>query len=84
MLEVKEIASGYVNRFPSDDDSLVQIVDLVCLEKKCCQFLQVKITVEAGKGDAWLELTGAEGTKQFPQLCLIEIGWMSQNLYYTF
>ncbi len=65
MLEVKEIEDGYVYRFPSDDDSLVQIVNLVRLERKCCQFLQFRITVEAGEGDAWLELTGAEGTKQF-------------------
>ena len=65
MLEVKEIADGYVYRFPSDDESLAQIINLVRLERKCCQFLQFRITVEAGEGDAWLELTGAEGTKQF-------------------
>ena len=65
MLEVKEIADGYVYRFPSDDDSLAQIVNLVRLERKCCQFLQFRITIEAGEGDAWLELTGTEGTKQF-------------------
>jgi hypothetical protein len=69
MLEAKEIADGYVYRFLSDDDSLAQIVNLVVnlvrLERKCCQFLQFRITVEAGEGDAWLELTGAEGTKQF-------------------
>lgn len=65
MLEVREIEDGYIYRFPSDDDSLAQIIDLVCLERKCCQFLQFRVTVEAGEGDAKLELTGPEGTKQF-------------------
>ncbi len=65
MLEVKEIADGYIYRFPSDDDSLAQIINLVRLERKCCRFLQFRITVEAGEGDTWLELTGAQGTKEF-------------------
>ena len=65
MLEVKEIADGYNYRFPSDDDSLAQIINLVRLERKCCPFLQFRITVESGNGDIWLELTGAQGTKDF-------------------
>jgi len=65
MLEVKEIEDGYIYRFPSDDDSLAQIFELVRMERKCCQFLQFRITVESGGGDTWLELTGAEGTKEF-------------------
>ena len=65
MLEVKEIENGYIYRFTSDDDSLSQIINLVRLERRCCPFLQFRITVESGGGDAWLELTGAEGTKEF-------------------
>lgn len=64
-LEVREIENGYAYRFPSDDDSLMEITSLVSLERKCCPFLQFRITVEAGSGDLWLELSGAEGTKEF-------------------
>ncbi len=65
VLEVKEIENGYTYRFPSNDDSFTEITNLVRLERKCCPFLQFRITVESGNGDIWLELTGAQGTKDF-------------------
>jgi len=66
ILDMKEIENGYTYRFPSDDDSLTEIANLVNLERKCCPFLQFRITVESGNGDIWPELTGAQGIKDFP------------------
>ncbi len=65
ILEVREIENGYTYRFPSDDDSLTEVTNLVRLERKCCPFLQFRIIIESGNSNIWLELTGAQGTKDF-------------------
>jgi hypothetical protein len=38
---------------------------MINLERKCCPFLDFKITLKAGSADLWLELTGAKGAKEF-------------------
>jgi len=64
-LEVKEIASGFAYRFPSDDSLLGDLFTLIQLEHQCCSFLKFSLIVEAGNGPVWLELTGPPGTKEF-------------------
>lgn len=61
VLEVKEVEQGYGYRFPADDDLLLAIMHLVRLESKCCPFSRFRITVAAGDGEVWLELTGPRG-----------------------
>ena len=65
VLERRELDGGCALRFPPDDDVLKEIVGMIILERKCCPFLEFKITLEAGGGDIWLEMTGAEGAKEF-------------------
>ncbi|HEX8247777.1 MAG TPA: hypothetical protein VF599_06380 [Pyrinomonadaceae bacterium] len=65
ILERKELAAGYGFRFASDDDLLREIIEMIILERKCCPFLDFKITLKAGSADLWLELTGAKGAKEF-------------------
>jgi hypothetical protein len=38
---------------------------MIELERRCCPFLQFRLTVEPNRGATWLELTGPEGTKDF-------------------
>jgi hypothetical protein len=64
-IERKDLAGGYVFRFSPDDDLLRAITEMIILERKCCPFLDFKITLEAGGGDIWLEMTGAPGAKEF-------------------
>ena len=64
-LEVKEIASGFAYRFPSDASLLGDLFMLIQLEHQCCPFLRFSLVVEAGDGPVWLELTGPPGTKEF-------------------
>ena len=64
-LEVKETASGFAYRFPSDDSLLADLFTLIQLEHQCCPFLRFSLVVEAGDGPIWLELTGPPGTKEF-------------------
>jgi hypothetical protein len=63
-LERKELAGGCGFRFSTDDDLLREITEMIILERKCCPFLDFKITLAAG-GDMVVEITGAEGAKEF-------------------
>ena len=67
--EVKETENGFLYRFPSDGGWIKELANLVELERQCCPFLRFSITVEAGDGPVWLEMTGPQGTKEF----LIEV-----------
>ena len=63
--EVKETENGFSYRFPSDGAWIRELANLVELEHQCCPFLRFSITVEAGDGPVWLEMTGPQGTKEF-------------------
>ncbi|HKO63458.1 MAG TPA: hypothetical protein VJV03_20000 [Pyrinomonadaceae bacterium] len=63
--EVKETENGFSYRFPSDGAWIKELATVVELEHQCCPFLRFSITVEAGDGPIWLEMSGPEGTKEF-------------------
>jgi hypothetical protein len=63
--EVKDLDSGYALRFPTDDSVLVDLVEVVRLERQCCPFLRFRIEVAPADGPIWLELAGPEGTRDF-------------------
>jgi hypothetical protein len=63
--EVRETGDGYAYRFPSDGGWLPELARLIDLERQCCPFLRFRVTVEAGGGPIWLELSGPDGTKAF-------------------
>lgn len=65
VLETRELEDGYAYRFPSEDPWLKELFNIVSLERQCCPFLDFKLTVEAGQGPVWLELTGPAGAKDF-------------------
>ena len=65
MSEIKETSGGYAYRFPSDEGWVSELARLIELERQCCPFLRFQVTVEAGGGPIWLELSGPEGTKAF-------------------
>lgn len=64
-LERREIPDGYAFRFASADDLFKEIVEMIILERKCCPFLEFKITLAAAGGDIRLEITGAQAAKEF-------------------
>jgi hypothetical protein len=65
VLEVKELGDGYAYRFPSDSDWLIELANLIALERQCCPFLKFSIQVGPGDGAIWLELSGPASTKEF-------------------
>jgi hypothetical protein len=65
VVETKELEDGYAYRLPTNEEWLMALVNLVNLERQCCPFFRLRITVEPGNGPMWLELTGPPGTKDF-------------------
>ena len=63
--EVTELENGFSYRFPVAGEVLVEVTNLIQLERQCCPFLTFKLTIEAGADAALLELTGPSGTKEF-------------------
>ncbi|HLA11811.1 MAG TPA: hypothetical protein VJ023_14590 [Pyrinomonadaceae bacterium] len=65
VIETRELEDGYSYQLPASEEWLAELVQLVNLERQCCPFLRLSITVEPDNGPFWLELTGAAGTKDF-------------------
>jgi hypothetical protein len=61
---VEAIDAGYRLRFP-DAAALTTVAAVVDAERQCCRFLEFRLTIEAGGGPMWLEVTGPPGTKEF-------------------
>jgi hypothetical protein len=65
VLEVRELENGYAYCFASEGERLLELAQLVDLERQCCPFIRFCVTVESDNGPIWLEITGPEGTKEF-------------------
>ncbi|HXO19988.1 MAG TPA: hypothetical protein VOA87_08705 [Thermoanaerobaculia bacterium] len=60
-----ELADGYRFSFAGDAVTLDELTHVVGLERKCCPFLRFVLTIEPAGGPLRLQLSGAEGTKDF-------------------
>lgn len=65
ILEKIELESGYAYRFESSDKMLGQLLELIRAERTCCSFFIFTLSVSSPKDDLWLNITGAEGVKNF-------------------
>ena len=65
VIETRELEDGYSYQLPVSEEWLAKLADLVNLERQCCPFLRLSITVDPDNGPLWLELTGPPGTKDF-------------------
>lgn len=64
LVDFNELENGFSYRFPSEKSVLLDLIEIIHLERKCCPFLDFKLIFEAGNDFVSLELTGAEGTKE--------------------
>ena len=62
-VSISELPDGYAYSFAATSDALLQVAQLVDMERQCCSFLTFKIVVEAGGGVIRLEITGPEKAK---------------------
>jgi len=64
LIDSAELSDGYVFRFPLRESTLQNLAEIIDLERKCCPFLNFRLSVESGADVVSLELKGAEGTKE--------------------
>lgn len=65
MSAVTELPNGFVYHFPSEGRWILELANVIQLERQCCPFLTFRLTVEPGNADVLLEMTGPDGTKEF-------------------
>jgi hypothetical protein len=63
--ERRELDNGYAFRLLSQKISLLEIVEWVTLERRCCPLFNLQIEAEPNDGPIWLRMTGAAGAKEF-------------------
>jgi hypothetical protein len=54
-------ADGYELRFPGDEETVAEVLELVRLESRCCAFLRFRVTLEPGGGAVTVEVSGPPG-----------------------
>jgi hypothetical protein len=64
-LEKKELKDGYAFKFAGTDEVLDELTEFIKTERACCDFFTFGLSVSGDKSEAWLELTGVDGAKDF-------------------
>lgn len=65
IIEKKELQNGYAFKFLGTDEVLDELTEFIKTERACCDFFTFAISVSGDKSEAWLELTGVDGVKDF-------------------
>jgi hypothetical protein len=65
VIEKKELKDGYAFKFDGSDKMLDELTEFIKTERACCDFFTFNLSIAGDKNTAWLELTGAEGAKEF-------------------
>jgi len=63
--EAAELKNGYALSFALNEDSFAMLNEFIVVERRCCPFLDFKMTVLRGDEAITLELSGADGAKEF-------------------
>jgi len=59
--ERTDLIDGYAFRFEAD--KLLELMQFIDNERKCCPFMTFQLTLAPGAGPIWLRMTGPEGTR---------------------
>ena len=65
VLKQQELENGYAFKFPGTDEILDELNEFIKTERACCNFFVFGLSISGDKSEAWLELAGPEGVKDF-------------------
>lgn len=65
MIEKKELKNGYAYKFTGTDEMLDELSAFIKTERQCCDFFVFNLSISGDKSEAWLEITGPKGAKDF-------------------
>jgi len=61
----KELKNGFAYKFNGSDVMIDQLAAFVKTERACCDFFIFNLSISGDKSEAWLEITGPKGAKEF-------------------
>ena len=65
LLQKKELANGYSYKFVGSDRMVDELTEFIKTERACCDFFVFNLSISGDKTEAWLEITGPKGAKDF-------------------
>lgn len=65
ILQTKELHNGYSYKFVGTDKMVDELAEFVKTERVCCDFFVFNLSISGDKSEAWLEITGPKGAKDF-------------------
>jgi hypothetical protein len=65
ILQKKELKNGFAYKFIGSDKMVDELAEFVKTERACCDFFVFNLSISGDKSEAWLEITGAKGAKEF-------------------
>lgn len=65
VIEKKELSNGYAFKFKGSDKTIDELVEFIKTERHCCDFFTFNLSISGDQTEAWLELTGVNGAKDF-------------------
>src|SRR4030095_9376521 len=65
LVDKRELNNGFAFKFTGTDNVIDEVIDFIKLERECCDFFTFSLSISGDKNEAWLELTGPEGAKEF-------------------
>jgi hypothetical protein len=65
MLGKKELKNGFAYKFNGSDAMVDELATFVKTERICCDFFIFNLSISGDKSEAWLEITGPKGAKDF-------------------
>jgi len=65
ILQKKELTNGYSYKFVGTDKMVDELAEFVKTERACCDFFVFNLSISGDKTEAWLQITGPTGAKDF-------------------
>lgn len=65
VIEKKELRNGFAFKFLGTDEVLDELSEFIKTERQCCTFFTFNLSISGDKSEAWLELMGPRGAKEF-------------------
>ena len=65
VLQKKELQNGFAYKFNGSDTMVDELATFIKTERMCCDFFIFNLSFSGDKSEAWLEITGPKGAKDF-------------------
>ena len=65
VVDTRETDEGFRLRLSPDPALLRDALDLICLERRCCPFLEMKLVFGTGDGPVYFDIGGSAEVKDF-------------------